>query len=429
MSAVLAVLDRRLDAKSASPLAVGLSGGSDSLALLLLARRWTNRTARPLLAFTVDHQLHADSGRWTAQAGDAARQLGVNWRPLAWTGPKPATGLPAAARQARHTLLADAARAAGARVLLLGHTASDVAESALIRNDTPSHGWLQEWAPSPVWPAGRGLFLLRPLLAARRAELQDWLAAQGLTWLDDPANTDLRFARPRARVALAASLQPPSPVRPPGRMAEPAHRNWHVDDCGGLDLEIADLEGREATDTLAKALLCVAGGVRPPGTRSVGRLLARRKMEAAFTTTLAGTRVALREGRFRLTREMGRHPPLPMPLAVGMGTSFDGRFELEADACGWCAAPLAGRAAGLPRSERAALQDLPADARPSLPVLLSPDGEARLPAPFGGGPASAKLLVGDRLAAALGLITSEQRLELAPAAVEPRSAGDVLILS
>jgi tRNA(Ile)-lysidine synthase len=76
-----------------------------------------------VVSLTVDHQLQPASAAWTADAVAKARALGAEARALAWTGDKPATGLSAAARAARHALLADAARAAGARVLLLGHTA------------------------------------------------------------------------------------------------------------------------------------------------------------------------------------------------------------------------------------------------------------------------------------------------------------------
>src|SRR5205085_8990913 len=56
-----------------------------------------------------------------------------------------------------------------------------------------------EWAPSPAWPEGRGVFLLRPLLGVRRAAIREWLEGRGERWIDDPANEDPRFARARAR--------------------------------------------------------------------------------------------------------------------------------------------------------------------------------------------------------------------------------------
>ncbi|MET0337744.1 MAG: tRNA lysidine(34) synthetase TilS, partial [Caulobacter sp.] len=201
LEAVSAVLDRRLLSASSAPLAVGLSGGGDSLALLLVADQWARAQGRRVLVLTVDHALNALSADWTARCGRIAAELGWNFRALVWTGDKPSTGLPAAARRARHALLADAAREAGAGVILMGHTADDLAEGAAMRAEGSSVSDPREWAPSPAWPQGRGVFVLRPMLGLRRAEIRDWLTAQGRDWIDDPANEDPRFARSRARAA------------------------------------------------------------------------------------------------------------------------------------------------------------------------------------------------------------------------------------
>ena len=189
------VLDRRLQARHPRPIAVALSGGGDSLALLLATAAWAERAGRELLVLTVDHGLRAESADWTRTCAATAQRLGLAFRALAWTGAKPASGLPAAARLARHRLLADAARQARARVILMGHTASDIREAVAMRAAGSTTPDPREWSPSPVWPQGRGLFLLRPMLGLGRAEIRDWLTARGETWIDDPANADPAYAR------------------------------------------------------------------------------------------------------------------------------------------------------------------------------------------------------------------------------------------
>ena len=192
-------LDRRLTPDAEAPVAVALSGGGDSVALLLIAARWARARGRRLLALTVDHGLQPESAAWSRFAAEAAAAAGADWRGLTWDGRKPASGLTAAARAARHGLIADAARSAGARVVLFGHTADDIAEADWMRRQGATLGRLREWSPSPAWPEGRGLMLLRPLLAERRAGLRDWLAARRAAWIEDPANADARFGRSRAR--------------------------------------------------------------------------------------------------------------------------------------------------------------------------------------------------------------------------------------
>ena len=183
-----AALDRRLLASSPRPVAVAVSGGGDSVALLLLADRWASAHERRLLVLSVDHRLRPEGAGWTRTCGDLASELGADFRALAWDGPKPARGLPAAARAARHRLLADAAREAGASVLLVGHTADDVLEARAMRRAGSTTPEPRAWSPSPAWPEGRGLFLLRPLLGLRRAALRAWLAAEQRPWIEDPAN-------------------------------------------------------------------------------------------------------------------------------------------------------------------------------------------------------------------------------------------------
>ena len=123
--AVHAVLDQRLAPTSAAPLAVALSGGGDSLALLILTLDWARPRGRRVHALVFDHALHPNSAAWTSFALAAARRLGAEADSLRWDGLKPAAGLPAAARAARHAALAERAREIGAGVLLMGHTADD----------------------------------------------------------------------------------------------------------------------------------------------------------------------------------------------------------------------------------------------------------------------------------------------------------------
>jgi len=119
----------------ASHLILAVSGGPDSTALLVLAARWRAalRKGPDLVAVTVDHGLRPGSAREARAVKRLAGRLGVRHRTLRWTGRKPLTGLQEAAREARYRLLAAAARGAGARHVLTGHTLDDQAETVLLR--------------------------------------------------------------------------------------------------------------------------------------------------------------------------------------------------------------------------------------------------------------------------------------------------------
>jgi len=197
---------------TAPGVAVAYSGGGDSHALLLIALAWARGQGGDpnpsVTALIVDHQLRATSGADAERARQAAVAAGASADILTWTDPDRATGGHGRARAARHRLLAEACAMRGLDVLLLAHTADDVAETLVMRLARPARArglaGLAQIAPSPVWPDGAGLALVRPLLDVRRAELRDRLHAAGLSWIDDPANVDPRHERVRARAALAA---------------------------------------------------------------------------------------------------------------------------------------------------------------------------------------------------------------------------------
>ena len=123
------------DWKAAPAIVLAVSGGPDSVALMWLAARWRRTLARGprLIAVTIDHGLRAEAKAEARDVKRLARALDLPHRTMRWTGAKPKTGLPAAARAARYRLLAQAARASGATHILTAHTRDDQAETLLMR--------------------------------------------------------------------------------------------------------------------------------------------------------------------------------------------------------------------------------------------------------------------------------------------------------
>jgi tRNA(Ile)-lysidine synthase len=408
---VRAILDARLDATSRAPIALGLSGGGDSLALLSLVLDGAIPSGRPVLALSVDHGLNPASAGWTVRAGEQARRLGAAhdgfaWRALAWTGPKPETGLPAAARRARHALLAQAARDAGASVLLLGHTADDRAEADLLRAEGGSLGRLRDWSPSPAWPEGRDLFLCRPLLQTRRAELREHLRARGLAWLDDPANDDPRYARTRARQRIADGFVAIASERPEA-MGPPS--TFDADPLSSMLTLPADPD----RTLLAMALVCAGGQDRPPRGSALDRLAERLAERRPVVGVLAGARMEAALDAVRIFREVGeaaRGGLAEVRVEPDRPTVWDGRFEIIVSEPGWIR-PVVGLAARLSKTDRAWLSDLPAAARGGQPVLIRDSDPRPILAPIlAKSVGRVRSLVGRRLRAACGEIAHEREI-------------------
>ena len=190
-------------------IALAVSGGPDSTALMLLAARWRDAlTTKPkLVAVTVDHGLRKESKGEAAAVARLARKLNIPHRTVRWNGRKPSTGVQEKARAARYRLLGEAAQRAGAAHILTAHTLDDQAETVLIRMSRGSgltdSGAMTRIAPLP--PDGKSLVVLvRPLLDITKARLIATLDIAKIPYADDPSNRNPRFARSRLRGVMGA---------------------------------------------------------------------------------------------------------------------------------------------------------------------------------------------------------------------------------
>lgn len=359
------------------------------MALLHLAAAWTRRNGRRLLAVTIDHGLSPDSPAWGQTCRRACEALGVDWIERRWNGPKPATGLTAAARAARHALIAETAREEGGRVVLMAHTADDIAESDWMRVRGSTLGALRDWSPSPAWPQGRGVMLLRPLLSEGRGDLRTFLTTVGADWIEDPANGDTRFGRSRAR----ASLNPlpagkgggvTGPLSPGQGRPSPVRAKTDRLAAFGCSIPLPLGEGfvvRRSIDRtgLAAALVSVGGGDQPPRGERLERLALRLASGEDFAATLAGARIVAEGERVLIGREPGdlHRKAIPdVPLHPGRPAVWDGRYELTVSEPGWTVTSAAGRLAALPEEDRAIVKASPTWARGALPVLIRDDRAA-----------------------------------------------------
>lgn len=207
-------------------LGLAVSGGPDSLALLLLAH-----AARPgsIEAATVDHGLRAASADEAAAVARLCESLEVPHRTLAVT--VAGGNLQDEARKARYTALGEWAQERGIYALATAHHADDQAETVLMRlNRASGLAGLAGIRSVGHWPL-TGLMLLRPLLGWRKAELAAIVERAGLTAADDPSNTNPRFDRARMRASLAEAewLDPSAIARSAAHLEEAENAlSWAV---------------------------------------------------------------------------------------------------------------------------------------------------------------------------------------------------------
>ena len=188
---------------AAPVIALAVSGGGDSLALLVAADHWRTSGKRPrVIVLTVDHGLSPGSDAVAAGVAAIARGRSLEARVLTWRGTKPSGDIEAAARDARYRLLVAAAREAGATHLVTAHSLDDQAETFLMRLERGSGVFGLAAMRREI--DLDGLILFRPFLAVPRTRLAATTLGAGLAAHDDPMNADSRFLRVRMRELLPA---------------------------------------------------------------------------------------------------------------------------------------------------------------------------------------------------------------------------------
>lgn len=321
----------------AGHVAVAVSGGGDSVALLHLLARAAPERGLTLRAVTVDHRLRPESATEAAFVAGVCARLGLAHTVLVWDHGALTGNLMEQARNARYRLIADWARAQGVQVVALGHTADDQAEGFLMAL-TRAAGLDGLSGMAPLHHR-EGVLWVRPLLAHSRAELRDWLIRQNKPWVEDPTNADPRYLRVQARAALAGlgdmGLTAPTIARSVAMLARA--RSVLVADLAGFAIShVSEHAGALTVDRAAFAALheelqrrLLAAAVRwiggaPHPARRGGQEQALSAVQAGRGATLGGVRFRVGPRTIRIARE---------PRAVGgpvtLGQVWDGRWRVE----------------------------------------------------------------------------------------------------
>ena len=281
----------------AKALLIAVSGGPNSTALLLMAAEWAKRRGKTRIeAATVDHGLRPESADEAKAVAALCAQLGSGHRVLQWKGVKPTSRLQERAREARYRLLVDHAKAIGADALLTAHHADDQAETVLFRLLRGSG--VAGLRGMDLITAREGMTIARPLIGLKKRDLIAFANARGAPFIDDPSNTDPRFARTRLRSLLIRLGEEGLDAQALDRLARRARETEEA--LANLTAEVEAQVGSEGAID-ARALFAAPVAV-------AHRILARRIAEAGgreasriglekIETLAADLRDALKERR------------------------------------------------------------------------------------------------------------------------------------
>jgi tRNA(Ile)-lysidine synthase len=178
---------------------LAVSGGPDSVALMLLAAQWAGKLAAPppISIATVDHGLRENTAAEVKMAAYWASQLSLPHAVLSWEGVKPKSRIQERAREARYELLCQHAARIGADCVMTAHHADDQAETILFRLLRGSG--IAGLTGMQSIGERNGLILARPLLGYAKADLIAFCKAKAHPFIEDPANNDPLYARTRLR--------------------------------------------------------------------------------------------------------------------------------------------------------------------------------------------------------------------------------------
>jgi len=409
-----AAMGTHLGPEFPNDMALAVSGGGDSMAMLHLAHSWARVWGPRLWIVTVDHGLRDGSDAEAQMVADECKVLGLPHASLRWTWDGQGN-LQERAREARLQLI-DRWRQ-GIETVLMAHTRDDLVETFLMRlkrgsgvdglsamdalrrvNPHPggghsqlgSHEVTQDKAPPPptrrvagVPAFSPGFRLVRPCLDMSRQELRHFNQVLKIPYVDDPSNDDPRFDRVRVRkvihaleldpegLAKSARAQARARVALRARAEEVASRiATEINGCWTFDRAgFASIEEETQLRLLAGAVLSVSSTTRRPRLSALGDSLDRAL--AGGGSTLQGSEVFTDATRIWVVREFAS-----VQDTISTGPFWDTRWEIIGRRAGEVRALGEAGAAQLPERPEA----LPYKALLSQPAIFDGDTLVACPA-------------------------------------------------
>ncbi|MGB7196270.1 MAG: tRNA lysidine(34) synthetase TilS [Collimonas pratensis] len=181
-------------------LAIAYSGGLDSTVLLHAAARYAASHGVKLLAFHIHHGISPNADQWQAHCAETCARLGIEFHAqrIVMRGSEK-SGVEEAARNSRYAALGDLCRAHQAPLLLTAHHLDDQAETVLLQllrgSGAAGLSGMDSWNTAPSLLGDASLLMVRPLLKVSRAAMEQYAAAQQLSYVEDESNHDPRYAR------------------------------------------------------------------------------------------------------------------------------------------------------------------------------------------------------------------------------------------
>jgi tRNA(Ile)-lysidine synthase len=360
----------RLAELAETNIALAVSGGSDSMAMLRLALEQFSE--KSITVLTVDHGLRAAAADEARQVASWCAGFGVPHVILKWESLKPKTGIQAKARKARYDLMSAWCLQKNVPVLMTAHNADDQTETVYMRKTRTNSAK----SLAGIWPARdwNGIRIVRPVLAFSRTDLRSYLSSIKQDWIDDPSNDDETFERVRIRKLLtsldvnfgeSAKIAQSEVMRDQCAADDWASQYLSVHELGFVTFDRASFDQLklQVQDFVLLRILRLCGSVHDSELKERLGILAWFKVPSSSRRVLGGALFMKRAKQIIVGREAGRISPEPVIMPKTGELIWDGRFRVKGPVGVQVVAGLYG-----PKCSRD--PEIPAFIQAGLPVLV-----------------------------------------------------------
>lgn len=328
-------------------IAVAVSGGSDSVALLVLLSKIAKEMEAEILVLTVDHDLRQESKEEVEYVKSLSSRLGHECAQLKWDHGNNFSNIQSRARDARYSLMTKVCKERDIHLLCTAHHADDFLETFLIRKQRKSG--LFGLSSSYKYFVNE-VMIIRPLFNISKKQLSDYLKAENIRWYEDKSNISEKYQRGVVRKYLeqqgesyknrfstelqeindrAESLKE--------KLVKAVAEFVTISELGFAEVSLCQPELTSGSlsffeddhfeiklQLLAYVLTIISGKNKLPRADSVKLILSAIEEKGDFTKTLHGCILKRRGDMISVFREFGRKLPEALPLKKG--TIWDNRY-------------------------------------------------------------------------------------------------------
>ncbi len=326
---------------------LSLSGGVDSMALMILMHNWIKKNNGKLTIFHFNHNLRKESAQEAEFVSSEIKKIGLQFYILDWGGIKNKSSLMERARNARYEAIINICKELNILHLMTGHHLDDNIETYFMRLKRKKS--TLGLSSIPQKKIMKHLQIIRPLINFKKQRLVDTCFFYKLKWINDPSNENEKFERPRIRKELKKkkSAENEKLIKQFGQRKiknekiEKTISDFFVKELkfykyGVFELKIKSLlEQREhiKIEIFKKLLTTCSGKFYSPARDSVKDLISKLLKEKAKKQTLHSCLISVVDGKIRFSREIFRKNSNKNILILEKGTPtlWDNRFYISSD--------------------------------------------------------------------------------------------------